>query len=320
MSDEKNLRRVALLGNHLPRQCGIATFTTDLSEAISLVGPDLDCFVLAMNDGPRQYDYPDRVRFELTDTDVAGYRRAADFLNVNAVDVVSVQHEYGIFGGKAGGHLLTLLRELRMPIVTTLHTILAAPNLHQRRVMDEITALSDRLVVMKVRRSEDRVQRRDDRHAQLPKQRQEVTSGLAAENPIFVLHGHDIDGVDVQKVRGAPVACHVGVRQLEANPVRIVVLTRTIVHRQNETIEVGTDQADRFAQIRGEGRDAALARQVVPEQRHAPQVFFIRHDFPSVAPFQNFPGALLQPLAAGGPHAVEPAVFAAVNGHRDNGL
>lgn len=154
MSDEKSLRRVALLGNHLPRQCGIATFTTDLSEAISLVGPDLDCFVLAMNDGPRQYDYPDRVRFELTDTDVAAYRRAADFLNVNAVDVVSVQHEYGIFGGKAGGHLLTLLRELRMPIVTTLHTILAAPNLHQRRVMDEITALSDRLVVMTSRGAE----------------------------------------------------------------------------------------------------------------------------------------------------------------------
>jgi glycosyltransferase involved in cell wall biosynthesis len=154
MSDEKSLRRVALLGNHLPRQCGIATFTTDLSEAIGLVGPDLDCFVVAMNDGPHKYDYPGRVRFELPDSDVGAYRRAADFLNVNAVDVVSVQHEYGIFGGKAGGHLLTLLRELRMPIVTTLHTILAAPNLHQRRVMDEIVELSDRLVVMTSRGAE----------------------------------------------------------------------------------------------------------------------------------------------------------------------
>ena len=148
MSEGKNIRRVALLGNHLPRQCGIATFTTDLSEAIAAVGPDLDCFVLAMNDGRRQHAYPGRVRFELTDNDPRAYTRAADFLNVNAVDVISVQHEYGIFGGKAGSHLLPLLRELRMPIVTTLHTILASPNLHQRRVMDEITALSDRLVVM----------------------------------------------------------------------------------------------------------------------------------------------------------------------------
>src|SRR5512140_1770887 len=148
MTDEKSIRRIAMLGNHLPRQCGIATFTTDLSEAIASVAKDVDCFVLAMNDGRHQHAYPGRVRFELTDTDNGAYTRAADFLNVNDVDVISVQHEYGIFGGKAGSHLLPLLRELRMPIVTTLHTILAAPNLHQRRVMDELTALSDRLVVM----------------------------------------------------------------------------------------------------------------------------------------------------------------------------
>src|SRR5687768_5167175 len=101
-----------------------------------------------MNDAGRQHAYPNRVRFELSDSDTGAYTRAADFLNVNAVDVISVQHEYGIFGGKAGSHLLPMLRELRMPIVTTLHTILAEPNLHQRRVMDELTAISDRLVVM----------------------------------------------------------------------------------------------------------------------------------------------------------------------------
>src|SRR5205085_1340870 len=135
MSDEKSIRRVAILGNHLPRQCGIATFTTDLGDAIASIGSDLDCFVLAMNDGRHQYAYPPRVRFELTDNDPTSYTRAADFLNVNAVDVISVQHEYGIFGGKGGSHLLTLLRELRMPVVTTLHTLITAPNLHQRRVM-----------------------------------------------------------------------------------------------------------------------------------------------------------------------------------------
>jgi glycosyltransferase involved in cell wall biosynthesis len=145
---ETNLRRVALLGNHLPRQCGIATFTTHLSDAIASAGPDLDVFVLAMSDARHRHAYPSRVRFELADNDIGAYTRAADFLNVNAVDVICVQHEYGIFGGKGGSHLLTMLRELRMPIVTTLHTILAAPNLHQRRVMDELAALSDRLVVM----------------------------------------------------------------------------------------------------------------------------------------------------------------------------
>ena len=137
-SDERSIRRIAVLGNHLPRQCGIATFTTDLSNAIASVGSDLDCFVLAMNDGRHQHAYPPRVRFELRDNDPGAYTRAADFLNVNAVDVMCVQHEYGIFGGKAGSQLLPLLRELRMPIVTTLHTILSAPNLNQRRVMDEI--------------------------------------------------------------------------------------------------------------------------------------------------------------------------------------
>jgi glycosyltransferase involved in cell wall biosynthesis len=137
-----------MLGNHVPRACGIATFTTDLSEAISAAFPDLDCFVLAMNDAGRRYGYPGRVRFEVTESDVASYRRAADFLNVNPVDIVCVQHEYGIFGGKAGGYVLDLLRELRMPIVTTLHTILAEPNPAQRKVMAEIAQISERLVVM----------------------------------------------------------------------------------------------------------------------------------------------------------------------------
>jgi len=145
------VRRVAMLGNYLPRQCGIATFTADLSDAILGADPALDCFVLAMNDGGARYAYPPRVRFEVAENEVAAYQRAADFLNVNTVDVLSIQHEFGIFGGKAGAHLLTLLPELRMPVVTTLHTILATPDPHQRRVMDDLARLSARLVVMSAR-------------------------------------------------------------------------------------------------------------------------------------------------------------------------
>jgi glycosyltransferase involved in cell wall biosynthesis len=143
-----------MLGNHVPRQCGIATFTTDLSEAIAGEYPELDCFVLAMNDVGKHHAYPSRVRFEIAESDLSSYQRAADFLNVNAVDAVSLQHEFGIFGGKAGSHVLALIRELRMPIVTTLHTILADPNPFQRLVMDELTKLSDRLVVMSENGSE----------------------------------------------------------------------------------------------------------------------------------------------------------------------
>ena len=150
-SEQRATQKIALIGNHAPRQCGIATFTTDLSEAIGAQFPRVDCFVLAMNDAGHRHEYPERVRFEIAEGDLQSYRRAADFLNVNTVDVVSLQHEYGIFGGKAGSHVLALLRELRMPVVTTLHTILAEPNPAQRAVMDELVSLSERLVVMSQR-------------------------------------------------------------------------------------------------------------------------------------------------------------------------
>jgi glycosyltransferase involved in cell wall biosynthesis len=148
------VHRVALLGNHLPRQCGIATFTTDLTDAISSTFPDIECAVVAMNDAGRSHSYGDRVRFEIAESDLASFRRATDFLNVGAFDVLSLQHEYGIFGGKAGSHILALLSKVRMPIVTTLHTILGEPTVEQRRVMDEVTRLSSRLIVMSHRGGE----------------------------------------------------------------------------------------------------------------------------------------------------------------------
>jgi glycosyltransferase involved in cell wall biosynthesis len=142
------IKRFAVLGNHLPRQCGIATFTTHLTDALIGQLPNADAFVLAMNDAGRRHAYPSRVRFEIGEGDLTAYRRAADFLNVNQVDVLSVQHEYGIFGGRAGAHLLEILPHLRMPIVTTLHTVLSEPNGSQRLVIDELAKLSERLIVM----------------------------------------------------------------------------------------------------------------------------------------------------------------------------
>ena len=132
------IKRVAFIGNYLPRQCGIATFTTDLCESIAGEFKGTACIALPVNDTETGYEYPSRVRFELTEKDIESYRRAADFLNINNVDMVSLQHEYGIFGGKAGNYILALLRELRMPVVTTLHTVLRDPNPDQRRVLKEI--------------------------------------------------------------------------------------------------------------------------------------------------------------------------------------
>lgn len=139
---------VAMIGNHVPRQCGIATFTTDLCNAITAGYGDAGVFVVAVNDPHSHYSYPARVRFEITEGDLLSYLAAAKFINSSGVDVVSLQHEYGIFGGRSGSHILHLLEHLNMPVVTTLHTVLREPDVRQLVVMQEIAARSDRLVVM----------------------------------------------------------------------------------------------------------------------------------------------------------------------------
>ena len=140
--------RIAVIGNYLPRQCGIATFTTDLCSAISAEYGTARLLALPVNDTEQGYDYPARVRWSLDQNDVTSYEEAAQFLNFNNIDMVCLQHEYGIFGGPAGSHILHLLRNLKMPVVTTLHTVLREPNPDQMVVMEEIAELSDRLIVM----------------------------------------------------------------------------------------------------------------------------------------------------------------------------
>ena len=140
--------RIAVVGNYLPRQCGIATFTTDLCDAISAECGAAQLFAVPVNDTESGYAYPERVRLALVQDDLSSYEQAADFLNFTNFDLVCLQHEYGIFGGPAGNHILTLLRRLKMPVITTLHTVLREPNPDQRQVMEEIATLSDRLIVM----------------------------------------------------------------------------------------------------------------------------------------------------------------------------
>jgi len=154
MHATSKIHEVALVGDYLPRKCGIATFTSDLCTAIDTEHPDTRCFVVPVNDVEGGYDYPECVRFEIEEQDLSSYQRAADFLNISNVDVVSLQHEFGIFGGPCGSHVLALLRELKMPVVSTLHTILREPTSDQRRVFQEVIAHSTRLVVMTLKGAE----------------------------------------------------------------------------------------------------------------------------------------------------------------------
>jgi glycosyltransferase involved in cell wall biosynthesis len=140
------LRKLAFLSDYVPRQCGIATFAADLHAAISSQYPTIQSLVVSVSD--RDYDYPPEVRFEIPERDFQAYRRAADFLNLSETDVLSVQHEFGIFGGQAGTYVLAVLNSVRMPVITTLHTILREMPANQRRVFEELLRLSTRLVAM----------------------------------------------------------------------------------------------------------------------------------------------------------------------------
>src|SRR5690349_20302213 len=148
MKEPSRIHKIAFIGDHLPRKCGIATFTTDLLAAVASAHPQSQCLAVSVNDLAEGYEYPEVVRFEIEEQDLSSYLRAADFLNISNVDIVCLQHEFGIYGGPAGSHILALLRELRMPVVTTLHTVLKNPGPDQRRVMDGLIAVSTRVVVM----------------------------------------------------------------------------------------------------------------------------------------------------------------------------
>ncbi len=145
------IKKIAFLGDYFPRKCGIATFTRDLCGAVAGEYPGIDCFVAPVSDRPEGYDYGPEVRFEFSENDLDSYTRTAEYLNFSAADIVCLQHEYGIFGGPAGSFILALLRDLRIPVVTTLHTVLEKPGIEQRRVLQELALLSSRLVVMSER-------------------------------------------------------------------------------------------------------------------------------------------------------------------------
>ena len=145
------LKSVALIGSYLPRQCGIATFTADLAGAILENKPAIDCSIVAMNDRAEGYEYPDEVKFQISQDNLSEYRLAANFLNLRDQDAVCLQHEFGIFGGQRGSFIIELTRNLKVPLVTTFHTVLKDPLPEELKITTQLCEQSDSLVVMSER-------------------------------------------------------------------------------------------------------------------------------------------------------------------------
>ena len=148
-SKSRHPASLAVIGNYVPRRCGIATFTTDLCNALAEeVSTPENVIALAMDDIEGGYPYPERVKFEIRDNVSEDYMRAADYLNIHKVEIAILQHEYGIFGGKYGASIFQLLENLKMPIIATLHTVLSAPNRAQKAIIFKLGMLCDQLVSM----------------------------------------------------------------------------------------------------------------------------------------------------------------------------
>lgn len=147
-ADVAKVERVALIGNYLPRKCGLATFTTDVHVALQARYPDLAVDVYAMDDHPGRYDYPAAVTATIAEKDPLAYAEAARLIEASGAQAIMVQHEFGIYGGSAGDHLLGLLDRTTLPAIVTLHTVLEEPDPDQRRVMEALLRRCSRVIVM----------------------------------------------------------------------------------------------------------------------------------------------------------------------------
>src|SRR6185312_11189124 len=134
--------KLGFIGTFPPRECGIATFTQNLINAIHEGSnfAENDTVVIAMNDFKSDYEYPPEVVFTINQEDQQGYVKAADFINDSDIDVCVLQHEYGIFGGESGIYVLSLLNRLVTPYIVTLHTVLKEPSFLQKAILQEIAA------------------------------------------------------------------------------------------------------------------------------------------------------------------------------------
>jgi glycosyltransferase involved in cell wall biosynthesis len=142
------IRHIALIGNHLPRRCGIATYTTDLAQAIARRYPNIQVDIWAMNDAGKYYDYPAHVAGMIEQDEPSSYLDAAKAITASGAEMVWIQHEFGIFGGKAGDHILSFIDRMTVPVAVALHTVLAEPDRDQRRVTLALIDRCETIIVM----------------------------------------------------------------------------------------------------------------------------------------------------------------------------
>lgn len=140
--------RISYMASYPPRECGIATFTKDLVEAIDTAFPGNPGRIVALNESQGTYRYGPEVKFAVTVDDLESYQEAANYLNRSKVDLVCIQHEYGLFGGRHGENLFTFLDELKKPLVLTLHTVLPGPDDHLRQATRDLITRADATVVL----------------------------------------------------------------------------------------------------------------------------------------------------------------------------
>jgi len=140
--------RVLFIGTYVPKECGIATFTSDLLNSVSEKYTDFHCEVIALNDPSETYNYPDEVVFQIERDKIEDYYRAADYINQSDADIVCLQHEFGLFGGNGGDYIFALLSGIDKPVITTLHTVIREPELEYRVSTEKLIKYSEKLVVM----------------------------------------------------------------------------------------------------------------------------------------------------------------------------
>ena len=141
---------IACIGNYVPRECGIATFTKNFIDAVEKTD-EVECYVVAMNDLGQSYSYPEKVKYVIRQNQQRDYLRAVKFINYSAADACVIEHEFGIFGGDSGIYILPLIHRLEIPLIVTLHTVLKKPSYDERAVIHEIGRKAEKMVVMSQR-------------------------------------------------------------------------------------------------------------------------------------------------------------------------
>jgi glycosyltransferase involved in cell wall biosynthesis len=144
--------KFAYIGTYPPRQCGIGTFTRNLYQSMvqgnGHVLPEFEGMIIAMNDQHQDYNYAEEVKYTIRQDHQRDYLMAAKFINYSGADVCILEHEYGIFGGEGGVYILPLLHRLEIPLMVTLHTVLKDPSYNERAILQEISKMASRLIVM----------------------------------------------------------------------------------------------------------------------------------------------------------------------------